>query len=121
MGGLRQPAVHGHGVFVQLRRHAMAEPEMGARRQGANLRNITPYGGYNGDEDQGQMGALGVMMAIGLFDEQGGAALKPTYQITSPVFDRVTIHLIGTTTKAARSRSPRATTVPETSTSNPPG
>jgi predicted alpha-1,2-mannosidase len=55
--------------------------------------DITPRGGYNGDEDQGQMGALGVLMAIGLFDVQGGAALKPTYQITSPIFDRVTIHL----------------------------
>jgi predicted alpha-1,2-mannosidase len=55
--------------------------------------DITPSGGYNGDEDQGQMGALGVLMAIGLFDEAGGAALKPTYQITSPLFDRVTIRL----------------------------
>lgn len=55
--------------------------------------DITPFGGYNGDEDQGQMGALGVLMAIGLFDVEGGAAVKPTYQITSPVFDRVTIRL----------------------------
>ena len=53
--------------------------------------DITPDGGYNGDEDQGQMGALGVLMAIGLFDVQGGAAEKPTYQITPPIFDRVTI------------------------------
>ncbi len=55
--------------------------------------DITPLGGYNGDEDQGQMGALGVLMAIGLFDVEGGAARKPTYQITSPLFDRVTITL----------------------------
>ncbi|MGN6553379.1 MAG: GH92 family glycosyl hydrolase [Verrucomicrobiota bacterium] len=55
--------------------------------------NVTPYGGYNGDEDQGQMGALGVLMAIGRFDVQGGAARHPTYQITSPLFDRVTLHL----------------------------
>jgi predicted alpha-1,2-mannosidase len=55
--------------------------------------DITPFGGYNGDEDQGQMGALGVLMAIGLFDVTGGAALKPTYQITSPLFDTVTIRL----------------------------
>jgi putative alpha-1,2-mannosidase len=55
--------------------------------------DTTPYGGYNGDEDQGQMGALGVLMAIGLFDVEGGASVKPTYQITSPLFDRVTIHL----------------------------
>lgn len=55
--------------------------------------DITPMGGYNGDEDQGQMGSVSALMAIGLFDVQGGAELDPGYQITSPVFDRVTIHL----------------------------
>ncbi len=55
--------------------------------------DITPSGGYNGDEDQGQLGALGVLMAIGLFDVEGGAAIQPTYQITSPLFDRITIQL----------------------------
>jgi len=40
--------------------------------------DITPSGGYNGDEeDQGQLGALGVLMAIGLFDVEGGAAIQP--------------------------------------------
>ncbi|MDD4921427.1 MAG: GH92 family glycosyl hydrolase [Bacteroidales bacterium] len=57
------------------------------------LGDITPYGGYNGDEDQGQMGALGVLMAIGLFEEDGGASANPTYDITSPIFDKITIHL----------------------------
>ncbi len=55
--------------------------------------DITPYGGYNGDEDQGQMGAIGVLMAIGLFEMRGGAGIEPIYEITSPVFDKVTIHL----------------------------
>ncbi len=55
--------------------------------------NATPYGGYNGDEDQGQMGALGVLMAMGLFDIEGGAALQPQYELTSPIFDKITIHL----------------------------
>ena len=55
--------------------------------------DITPFGGYNGDEDQGQMGSLGVLKAIGLFDVEGGAAQKPTYQITSPIFDKITIRL----------------------------
>jgi putative alpha-1,2-mannosidase len=32
-------------------------------------------------------------MAIGLFDVEGGASVHPTYQITSPIFDRVTIRL----------------------------
>ncbi len=55
--------------------------------------HITPYGGYNGDEDQGQMGALGVLMAVGLFELDGGAATRPHYDLTSPLFDRVTIQL----------------------------
>ncbi|MBS7342007.1 MAG: GH92 family glycosyl hydrolase [Parabacteroides sp.] len=55
--------------------------------------DITPYGGYNGDEDQGQMGALGVLMAIGLFDIQGGASVNPMYEITSPIFNHVEIAL----------------------------
>jgi predicted alpha-1,2-mannosidase len=55
--------------------------------------DISPFGGYNGDEDQGQLGGLGVLMAIGLFDIQGGASIQPRYEITSPIFDRVTIHL----------------------------
>ncbi|WP_321474181.1 GH92 family glycosyl hydrolase [uncultured Paludibaculum sp.] len=55
--------------------------------------DATPMGGYNGDEDQGQMGALGVLMAAGLFDVQGGAELEPRYEITSPLFERVTFQL----------------------------
>lgn len=55
--------------------------------------DITPYDGYKGDEDQGQMGALGVLMAIGLFEVDGGAAAKPYYEITSPIFDEIKIHL----------------------------
>lgn len=54
---------------------------------------ITPEDGYHGDEDQGMMGSYSVLMAIGLFDFQGGAAQKPTWQITAPVFDSITIHL----------------------------
>ncbi|MDR2039239.1 MAG: GH92 family glycosyl hydrolase [Bacteroidales bacterium] len=55
--------------------------------------DTSPYGGYNGDEDQGQMGALGVLMAIGLFDASGGASVKPHYEITTPLFDKIEIAL----------------------------
>ncbi len=55
--------------------------------------DVTPYGGYNGDEDQGQMGALGVLMAIGLFQMDGGASIQSTYDITSPIFDEIEITL----------------------------
>ena len=53
----------------------------------------TPSGGYNGDEDQGQLGSVSALMAMGVFDVQGGSGVNPTYQITSPVFDKVTILL----------------------------
>jgi len=50
-----------------------------------------PYSGYNGDDDQGMMGALGVLMAIGLFDEQGCVGQSPELEITSPLFDKTVI------------------------------
>lgn len=54
---------------------------------------ITPQSGYNGDEDQGLMGALSVLMKTGLFELHGGAAKKPFYEIGSPIFDKITIYL----------------------------
>ncbi|USZ67402.1 GH92 family glycosyl hydrolase [Halorussus salilacus] len=55
--------------------------------------NVSPYAGYHGDEDQGQIGALGVLMALGLFSVRGGAASNPIYDLTSCIFDEVTIRL----------------------------
>ena len=49
------------------------------------------YGGH--DEDQGQMGATSALMAIGLFSVTGTASVEPDYDLTSPVFDKVTITL----------------------------
>ena len=55
---------------------------------------ITPYEGYGGmDEDQGQMGALHALMQMGLFCINGGSAQYPSYEITSPIFDEIIIHL----------------------------
>ncbi len=55
--------------------------------------DITPFGGYNGDEDQGQMGALSALMALGLFDMDGGASTQPRYDLTAPLFEKITIRL----------------------------
>ena len=55
--------------------------------------DITPYGGYGGDEDQGQMGALNALMAVGLFNVAGGCRREPFYELTGPIFDRITIRL----------------------------
>jgi predicted alpha-1,2-mannosidase len=54
-----------------------------------------PVNGYPGDEDQGQMGAWYVMSAIGLFEMRGGAATEPVYELGSPLFDSITLHLDG--------------------------
>jgi predicted alpha-1,2-mannosidase len=48
--------------------------------------------GYNGDEDQGLMGSLAVLMKIGLF-QMTGTELNPVYQITGSSFNRIEIEL----------------------------
>lgn len=50
---------------------------------------------YLGDEDQGQMSAWAVMVAIGLFQTDGGCRAEPVYEIASPSFEEVTIDLGG--------------------------
>lgn len=55
---------------------------------------ITPDIGYGGhDEDQGQMGGVSALMAIGLFSIIGTESIVPFYEITSPIFDKITISL----------------------------
>lgn len=53
----------------------------------------TPYHGWLGDEDEGQMGAWYVMAAMGLFETDGGSSIKPFYEIGSPLFPKATIIL----------------------------
>ncbi len=53
----------------------------------------TPMHGWLGDEDEGQMGAWFVMSAMGLFQTEGGTSVKPFYEIGSPLFEKITIHL----------------------------
>ena len=55
---------------------------------------VTPDLGYGGhDEDQGQMGGVSALMAIGLFSLKGNVNHDPVYEITSPIFDKITIQL----------------------------
>ena len=52
----------------------------------------TEYGyGYGQDEDRGQLGAWYVMSSIGLFDVKGLTAENPSFQVGSPLFDRIEI------------------------------
>jgi predicted alpha-1,2-mannosidase len=49
--------------------------------------------GYGQDEDQGQLGAWYVMASIGLFDVKGLTDTEPSFQVSSALFDKVTIKL----------------------------
>jgi predicted alpha-1,2-mannosidase len=55
--------------------------------------HLDPENGYNGDEDQGFMGSLAVLLKMGIFQMRGGAAVHPIYEIGSPIFDKITIKL----------------------------
>jgi len=54
---------------------------------------LSPFYGYNGDEDQGLMGSLSVLMKMGIFQMKGGCDENPAYELGSPVFDKIIVHL----------------------------
>lgn len=53
----------------------------------------SPYHGWEGDEDEGQLGAWFVMSAMGLFEMDGGVAKNPAFDLVSPLFSKITIKL----------------------------
>lgn len=54
---------------------------------------LSPATGYNGDEDQGLMGSLNVLLKLGLFQMNGGTDAAAVYQISSPIFNKISIDL----------------------------
>ena len=54
---------------------------------------LSPSYGYSGDEDQGLMGSLAVLMKSGIFSTNGGTSENPFYEISSPIFNKITFHL----------------------------
>jgi len=54
---------------------------------------LTPHLGYNGDEDQGLMGSLAVLMKLGIFQMNAGTEENPLYELGSPIFDKAVIRL----------------------------
>lgn len=58
--------------------------------------DASPYVGWNGDEDEGQMGAWFVMSSLGLFEMNGGTSEDLRIDITSPLFKSATIKLNNT-------------------------
>ena len=58
----------------------------------SQLYNTSPLSGWIGEEDEGQLSAMFVLMAMGLFEVDGGCSVRPYYNLGSPLFDRITIH-----------------------------
>jgi predicted alpha-1,2-mannosidase len=58
-----------------------------------SLYNTSPYQGWVGEEDEGQLSAYGVLLMMGLFEMDGGCATRPYYDLSSPLFQRITLHL----------------------------
>ena len=54
---------------------------------------LSPSTGYNGDEDQGLMGSLAVLMKLGLYQLNGGTEEDPSYDLGSPTFETIEIRL----------------------------
>jgi predicted alpha-1,2-mannosidase len=55
--------------------------------------DASPYVGWNGDEDEGQMGAWFVNASMGLFEMNGGTSPDLRIDLTSPLFQKVKINL----------------------------
>ena len=87
-----QPSMQTAHIFQYLGRPDLTQKWVGEVIDSA-YSGISPAVGYFGDEDQGLMGSLAVLMKIGLFQMNGGTEENPEYQITAPIFDKVTIKL----------------------------
>jgi len=87
-----QPSMQTAQIFNQLGRPDLAQ-YWTRRVVDTAFSGLSPATGFNGDEDQGLMGSLSVLMKIGLFQMNGGTEENPNYQIGSPIFNKVTIHL----------------------------
>lgn len=87
-----QPSIQTAFIFNYLDRPDLTQYWSRAVTHSA-FSGLTPHTGYNGDEDQGLMGALAVLLKIGLFQMTGGTEENPAYELCSPIFDKVTIEL----------------------------
>lgn len=87
-----QPSIQTAFVFNKLGMHDLSQYWSGKIIEKA-YSGLGTGTGYNGDEDQGLMGSLNVLMKIGLFQMSGGTEDDPVYEITGPVFDEVIIIL----------------------------
>ncbi|MDZ7724973.1 MAG: GH92 family glycosyl hydrolase [candidate division KSB1 bacterium] len=58
-----------------------------------DLFNTSPYSGWVGEEDEGQMGSLCALLSMGLFEMKGGCSVEPYYDLSSPMFEKIILNL----------------------------
>ncbi len=87
-----QPSIQTSFIFNQLGRPDLTQ-YWTRKVIKETFSGLSPSTGYNGDEDQGLMGSLNVLLKIGLFQMNGGTEENTEYQIGSPIFNKVTIKL----------------------------
>jgi predicted alpha-1,2-mannosidase len=58
-----------------------------------NFYDTSPYTGWVGEEDEGQLSAYFVLLSMGLFEMDGGCSVNPYYDVSSPLFNKAIIHL----------------------------
>jgi len=51
----------------------------------------TPYHGWEGDEDEGQMSGWFVITAMGIFEMNGGVTDSSKVELTAPLFNKITL------------------------------
>jgi predicted alpha-1,2-mannosidase len=86
-----QPNLHVPFLFNYSGKPWLTQRE--TRRLAGELFDTSPYRGWLGEEDEGQMGALAVLLSMGLFEVSGGCAKEPYYDLSSPAFEEVEIAL----------------------------
>jgi predicted alpha-1,2-mannosidase len=87
-----QPSIQTAHVFHEIGRPDLTQ--YWVRKVTENVYGgLNPSTGYNGDEDQGLMGSLAVLLKIGLFQMTTGVETESSYIVTKPIFDNVTILL----------------------------
>jgi len=87
-----QPSIQTAFVFHKLGRPDLSQ-YWSRKVVDSVFSGLSPATGYNGDEDQGLMGSLAVLLKIGLFQMTGGTEENPVYEIGSPIFDEIEIEL----------------------------
>lgn len=87
-----QPSIQTAFIFSKLDRPDLTQFWSNQVRSSV-FSGLSPSTGYNGDEDQGLMGSLAVLLKIGLFQMDGGTMENPAYMVSTPAFEKIKIKL----------------------------